>query len=92
MSFLKNAWYCAAWAREITREPLSRTLLNQKLVFYRKADGTIVAMSDVCPHRFAPMHQGKLHGDVLACPYHGLQFGPDGRCVHNPHGEVIPRP
>ena len=90
MGFLKNAWYCAAWASEISREPLSRTLLDEKLVFYRKENGAIVALSNVCPHRFAPMHKGKLHGDAIACPYHGLQFGPDGRCVRNPHGEVIP--
>lgn len=90
MSFLKNAWYCAAWTSEITRTPLSRTLLGQKVVMYRKLDGGIAALSDVCPHRFAPLHQGKLHGDTLACPYHGLQFGADGRCAHNPHGDVIP--
>lgn len=90
MSFLKNAWYCAAWASEVTREPLSRTLLAQKVVLYRKEDGGVVALSNICPHRFAPMHKGKLHGDVLACPYHGLQFGTDGHCVHNPHGDVIP--
>tara|TARA_B110001454_G_scaffold209723_1_gene223497 strand:+ start:9777 stop:10802 length:1026 start_codon:yes stop_codon:yes gene_type:complete len=90
MRFLKNAWYCAAWTREVGREPLSRTLLNQKVVLYRKEDGGIVALSDICPHRFALMHKGRVHGDAIACPYHGLQFGTDGQCVHNPHGEVIP--
>ena len=43
MSFLKNAWYCAAWTSEITRTPLSRTLLGQKVVMYRKLDGVIAA-------------------------------------------------
>ncbi len=90
MSFLKNTWYCAAWASEVSREPLGRTLLGQKVVLYRKEDDAIVALSDICPHRFAPMHKGKLHGDIIACPYHGLQFGEDGSCAHNPHGDVIP--
>lgn len=90
MTFLKNAWYCAAWSSEIGREPLGRTFLGQKVVLYRKEQGGVVALSDVCPHRFAPMHQGKLHGDVLACRYHGLQFDEEGTCVYNPHGEVIP--
>lgn len=90
MSFLRNAWYCAAWSKEVGRTPLARTLLNEKLVLYRKEDGGVIAMSDVCPHRFAPMHKGKLIGDVLACPYHGLQFGEGGHCLHNPHGELIP--
>jgi vanillate O-demethylase monooxygenase subunit len=47
-----------------------------------------VALSDTCPHRFAPLHLGKVEGDIIACPYHGLQFGPDGKCVLNPHGPV----
>jgi phenylpropionate dioxygenase-like ring-hydroxylating dioxygenase large terminal subunit len=43
-------------------------------------------MSDVCPHRFAPLHQGVRQGDVVNCPYHGLGFDSTGACVHNPHG------
>lgn len=89
MSFLRNYWYCAAWASEVTRTPLARTLLNEKVVLYRKEDGGIIALGNVCPHRFAPMHEGKLHGDVLACPYHGLQFAEGGACVHNPHGAIL---
>jgi vanillate O-demethylase monooxygenase subunit len=31
---------------------------------------------------------GKLcdGGDALQCPYHGLRFDAEGKCVHNPHG------
>jgi vanillate O-demethylase monooxygenase subunit len=30
-------------------------------------------------------------GDRVQCPYHGLEFGGDGKCLHNPHGSgVIP--
>lgn len=90
MSFLKNYWYCAAWAGEISRTPLARTLLDEKVVLYRKESGGIIALGDVCPHRFAPLHEGKLQGDVLACRYHGLQFGAEGTCVHNPHGPLLP--
>jgi vanillate O-demethylase monooxygenase subunit len=90
MNYLKNFWYCAAWSEEITRSPLARTLLGQKLVLFRKLDGGIAAVGGVCPHRFAPLEFGKLNGDVLACRYHGLQFGVDGQCAHNPHGPVIP--
>jgi vanillate O-demethylase monooxygenase subunit len=48
-------------------------------------DGGLVALGDVCPHRFAPLHKGSLNGDAIACRYHGLQFGESGACVHNPH-------
>lgn len=90
MTFLRNAWYCAAWSKEVSRTPLGRTLLNEKVVMYRKEDGEPVILGGVCPHRFAPLHLGKLHGDILACPYHGLEFGEDGGCRRNPHGPVIP--
>jgi phenylpropionate dioxygenase-like ring-hydroxylating dioxygenase large terminal subunit len=87
MSYLKNAWYVAAWTSEVGRELLSRTLLDEPLLLYRKEDGTPVAMMDRCPHRFAPLHMGKLVGDRVECGYHGLQFDGAGACVHNPHGD-----
>ncbi len=90
MTFLRNAWYAAAWSSEVGREPLARTFLNEKVVLYRKEDGGVVALGDVCPHRFAPMHKGRVQGDALECPYHGLQFGETGACHRNPHGDVIP--
>jgi vanillate O-demethylase monooxygenase subunit len=89
MTFLDNAWYAAFWADELLDQPLARTILGKPLVFYRGASGAVLALSDTCPHRFAPLHLGKVVGDGLACPYHGLQFGPDGRCTHNPHGPVV---
>jgi phenylpropionate dioxygenase-like ring-hydroxylating dioxygenase large terminal subunit len=86
--FLKNAWYVAMWAQELVRGHLAaRKIMNESLVFLRKEDGTAVAMDDRCPHRFAPLHMGKvLPGDRIQCPYHGLQFDAGGTCVHNPHG------
>lgn len=89
MNFLYNAWYAAFWADELADKPLPRTILGKPLVFYRGNSGAVLALSDTCPHRFAPLHLGKVVGDGLACPYHGLQFGADGRCMYNPHGPLI---
>jgi phenylpropionate dioxygenase-like ring-hydroxylating dioxygenase large terminal subunit len=89
VSYIRNRWYCAAWGYEVTRNPFTRTLLNEKIVFYRSNEDEPVALGNVCPHRFAPMHLGKLRGDDIECPYHGLRFSPDGLCAHNPHGELI---
>ncbi len=88
MSYLCEAWYAASWDEDVTEKPTGLTLLGEPLVFYRNAAGDPVALSDTCPHRFAPLHLGKVEGGVIACPYHGLQFGPDGKCVLNPHGPV----
>lgn len=92
MAFLRNAWYCAGWANELTDKPLGRTFLGEPVVMYRKADGTAVAIGGRCPHRFAPLAMGRVVGDAIECPYHGLRFSQSGACSHNPHGDgAIPK-
>ena len=86
--YLRNAWYAAAWSDEIGREPLARTFLDEPVVLFRDTAGTPKALADRCPHRFAPLSKGKLVGDTIECPYHGLRFGSDGSCVYNYHGPV----
>jgi phenylpropionate dioxygenase-like ring-hydroxylating dioxygenase large terminal subunit len=87
-TYLRNTWYVAMWGEDLPAgEPRARTILNEPLVFFRKEGGGVAALSDLCPHRFAPLSAGKvLPGDRIMCPYHGLEFGTDGSCVHNPHG------
>src|SRR5215210_5038800 len=85
--FIRNTWYSAMWASELAPGQLvSRTILNEPIVFFRKEDGSIAAIPDRCSHRFAPLRLGKLlPGDRVQCIYHGLEFGADGACVKNPH-------
>jgi len=87
-TYLRNAWYVAAWSDDLAEgKLLARTLLKEPVVLYRKSDGAVVALGDRCPHRFAPLHMGKIvHGDRVQCPYHGLEFDQTGACVLNPHG------
>ena len=90
-AYLRNAWYMAGWSHEIGEVPLRRRLLGDPLVLYRKADGSVAALVDRCPHRFAPLSQGTRDGDTLQCPYHGLTFDAGGACVRNPFSEQLPR-
>jgi vanillate O-demethylase monooxygenase subunit len=90
--WLRNCWYQAGWSEEVTAgKPLVRTILGEPILFYRMADGTIAALLDRCPHRFAPLSAGKIEGDTVTCGYHGLVFAPDGACVANPHGPITSR-
>lgn len=93
MAYLRNTWYMAGWSHEVaTEHPISRTLLGEKLVLFRDSTDKINALSNCCPHRFAPLSLGKVVGDALQCPYHGLRFNGNGACVHNPHGNgAIPK-
>jgi phenylpropionate dioxygenase-like ring-hydroxylating dioxygenase large terminal subunit len=87
-SYLRNAWYVAAWSDDLTDgQLLGRTILKEPIVLYRKSDGHVAALEDRCPHRFAPLHMGQIvNGDCIQCPYHGLEFNSSGACVLNPHG------
>ena len=88
--FVRNAWYVAAWDHEITRSLKRRIILDQPVLLYRKDDGTAVALEDRCCHRQAPLSMGKLIGNVVKCPYHGLEFDATGKCVRVPSQDVIP--
>ena len=87
MTYLKNAWYVAAWAHElIPGKIISRTLLGEPVALFRQSSGLPAALLDRCPHRFAPLSAGVLSNDQVMCRYHGLTFDAQGRCVINPHG------
>jgi len=89
-TYLRNCWYMAGWSEEVGETGLARQILGKPIYLYRLASGAVTAIADRCPHRFAPLSRGTRDGDILVCGYHGLRFGPDGRCVHNPFAERIP--
>lgn len=89
MSYLRNAWYMAAWADEVQPEIIfHRMLLDEPIAFFRRADGQVAALRDRCPHRFVPLHLGRIVGDAIQCAYHGLEFDCSGACTRNPHGNI----
>ena len=89
--FLRNAWYVAAWEREIGSDPYGTKILNALIAIYRRTDGTYAALEDACPHRKLPMSMGRVQGDNLECGYHGLTFDCAGMCVKAPTNQgVIP--
>lgn len=90
MSHIKNGWYIAAWAEEISTKPLARTIGNEPLVLYRDSGGKAAALLDRCCHRGAALSLGEVVPEGLQCGYHGLVFGTDGKCVRIPGQDKIP--
>ncbi len=86
--YLRNGWYCAGWASDLSHAPIGRRMLGEQVMVYRAESGEPVALEGRCPHRFAPLHLGTIELDRVACPYHGLVFDRSGACVHNPHGDI----
>lgn len=88
--FPRNAWYVAARSVEVTSELLSRWILGDPIVFYRRPDGAVAALVDRCVHRQMPLSLGRLKGDSIECGYHGLTYGPDGACTRVPGADRVP--
>jgi phenylpropionate dioxygenase-like ring-hydroxylating dioxygenase large terminal subunit len=88
--FVRNAWYVAAWDHELTREMRRRVILDEPVVLFRRDDGAPVALEDRCCHRQAPLSMGRLVGNIVHCPYHGLQFDSSGKCVKVPSQDMVP--
>ena len=85
-----NAWYVACWSADLAiGHALGRKFLDQDVALFRAEDGTVSALHDRCPHRFAPLSAGVVRNGILQCPYHGLEFNGSGACTHNPYGPVL---
>jgi vanillate O-demethylase monooxygenase subunit len=89
--YVRNAWYPAAWSRDIGRALTPRRILEQPVVFYRTGAGAVAALEDTCPHRLTPLSMGRLKGDTIECGYHGMTFDCRGQCVRIPGQPTIPR-
>lgn len=60
-------------------KPMRVELDGMAIVLYRQADGQPVALDDRCPHRWAPLSDGRIQGDHIICPLHGFAFCPSGQ-------------
>ncbi|HWW65382.1 MAG TPA: aromatic ring-hydroxylating dioxygenase subunit alpha [Sphingomonadaceae bacterium] len=91
MNYVRNAWYVAAWSRDIAPEtPFAITVLGEPIVLWRNGEGALAALEDRCVHRLAPLSLGRCEGAKLRCMYHGLLFEPDGRVAEIPGQDLIP--
>lgn len=89
--FLRNMWYVAAFSADLKPgKCFGRRFLNEPVVLFRTASGAISALADRCSHRAMPLSEGHVDGEIIRCPYHGLEFGAGGACVKIPGQDRIP--
>ena len=76
---LLNLWYpvLPSWALGDT--PIGITRLSRNIVLWRDREGHVHALEDRCPHRGARLSLGWNLGDRLACWYHGVEVGSNGK-------------
>ena len=92
---IRNQWYAVLDSREVKAgQPVGVTRLGEKLVFWRDQNGQVVCMRELCPHIGARLSMGKVKNGTLACPFHGFEYDPSGRCTYLPaygRNGVIPK-
>ena len=77
---LPTGWYVILDSKEVQKKPLGITRFGVPIVAWRKTNGELVVMSDLCPHRRAKLSLGKIVSDRIECPFHGFQFDAEGAC------------
>jgi vanillate O-demethylase monooxygenase subunit len=91
MTYVRNAWYVAAWSCDLLPErTFGLSVLGEPIVVYRSQSGRLAALEDRCVHRFAPLSLGRCEGERLRCMYHGMLYGADGRVVEIPGEARVP--
>ncbi|MGB3558188.1 MAG: Rieske 2Fe-2S domain-containing protein [Geitlerinemataceae cyanobacterium] len=68
--------------------PHSIQLLGKDLVLWRDGSGKWRCFDDACPHRLAPLSEGRVESDgTLLCAYHAWRFDAQGNCVGIPQSK-----
>lgn len=82
-----RTWVPLACTSELDPDrPTKLQFLGQSYVAYRNNDGQWVVVDDACPHRLAPLSEGRVHreSNSLQCSYHGWEFDSSGACQKIP--------
>jgi nitrite reductase/ring-hydroxylating ferredoxin subunit/uncharacterized membrane protein len=70
--------------------PQQVTVSGNDVLLYR-TNGTVHALANRCSHRGGPLHEGKIEGQEIVCPWHSSRFRiQDGSVVRGP--AVAPQP
>ena len=81
-----NQWYPIAIQKFTDRtKHFKTTVLDTPIVtWYDRNTEYWNTVIDRCPHRGAPLSEGRLQNGNIQCPYHGYQFNGCGDCVYIP--------
>lgn len=70
-----NQWYAILPSKAVKQNKIvSVKRLNLNLVLFRNTKGELGCVIDRCSHRGASLSKGKIKGECISCPFHGLEF------------------
>lgn len=82
----RHSWQALVGGSPLTGvgEFMTGELGSLPVVASRDANGGLHAMANVCRHRAAIVASGEGRAERFSCPYHGWQYGLDGRLLSAP--------
>jgi phenylpropionate dioxygenase-like ring-hydroxylating dioxygenase large terminal subunit len=76
-----NQWYAIFPSRLVKQNQIiGIKRLGLNLALFRDSQKAIGCVADQCTHRGAALSKGKVAGDCIKCPFHGLEFDKTGQC------------
>lgn len=84
---MRRYWLPALLSSELPdhgSKPVQVRLLNEELVAWRLADGSVGLLAEHCSHRGASLVYARSEGDCLRCIYHGWKYDHDGTVLDTP--------
>ena len=77
-------WTPVCQELEVSEQPLRVAGLHESVLVVR-VEGETVAVAATCPHRGAPLDEGKVEDGTVVCPWHGSCFRlRDGALLQGP--------
>jgi phenylpropionate dioxygenase-like ring-hydroxylating dioxygenase large terminal subunit len=76
---IPKQWYIVMDTTQVRDKPVGVIRMGEKMVFWRNKTGKVACLRDKCIHRGVELSKGKVIGDHLQCPFHGLEYSGTGK-------------
>ena len=76
---IPKQWYVVMDSTQVRGKPVGVVRMGEKLVFWRDSSGKVNCLRDKCVHRGVQLSKGKVIGDRIQCPFHGLEYDSSGK-------------
>ena len=76
---IPKQWYVVMDSTQVGDKPVGVVRMGEELVFWRDNSGKVNCFRDKCVHRGVQLSKGKVIGDHIQCPFHGLEYGSSGK-------------
>ena len=82
---INNQWYAVLSSHKVRRgRVIGARRFGENMVFFRDDEGVLGCVTDKCAHRGASLAKGCMKDGNLQCPFHGIEYDMNGKCVHIP--------